>query len=138
MKMSHIKQLGLVLLVTLMCYKMLYFLVNDDTVKSINYLATIATKVIKERPCETNISHDRLSRLPCRESNHTVPISIKEDEIPDWISCPSAVISNYFWLLTKSNLASIAKVTSQSIWSMAVTENEVLYNTVSAMSIKVN
>ena len=43
---------------------------------------------------------------------------MKTKEVPDWITCPPAT-------------------TSSSVWSMAVTENEAIYNSVLALSIKV-
>ena len=43
----------------------------------------------------TSIAHNSLLKIPQRQSNYTVMTSsmeIKWDDIPDWISCPPAVI----------------------------------------------
>ena len=46
----------------------------------------------------TTIAYDRLLKIPRRPSNYTVLTSSMEvrlDDIPDWISCPPAVIIPY-------------------------------------------
>ena len=86
-------------------------------------------------------SHDKQLRIPRRPSNHSVMISSMEvtrSDIPDWISCPPAVTIDLMVKLVLLWLSFIVKETFQSIWSMAVNEKEALYNSVSALAIKVN
>ena len=112
-------------------------------VGSIIIMILFNSTVRKERkvgPERTStIAHDRLLKIPRRPSNYTLLTSsmeVKWDDIPDWISCPPAVIIPSSALVRLKLI--YVKKTSQSIWSMAVTEKEVLYSSVSALSIKVN
>ena len=64
---------------------------------------------------------ESLMKIPRRFSNYTVltsSMAVRPGDIPAWLSCPPAQ-------------------TSHSIWSMAVTEREALFSSVSAVSIKV-
>ena len=92
----------------------------------------LTAKMRKEGP---NRMHAN-DRIPQRQSNYTVlsaAMEVRWDDIPNWISCPPAVIldSDFQYIIG-------IQETSHSIWTMAVTENEVLYSSVSALSIKVN
>ena len=48
-------------------------------------------KLRKERP-RRKISDDMLLKIPRRQSNYTLLMDVRLDEIPHWISCPPAVI----------------------------------------------
>ena len=54
--------------------------------------------IIKEKEPERTIVIDSLTRLPRRKSNYTIlnskvnPMEFMPGDIPDWISCPPAVI----------------------------------------------
>ena len=60
-----------------------------------NDVFTTQDRYLKEVPVPETIGHDRLLRIPRRQSNYeilTSSMEVKQGDIPSWISCPPAVI----------------------------------------------
>ena len=112
-------QLVLLTLIAGSCLLMIYRLyppVSQRSMRAPRPMSAVTTDVTvtTERP--------PLARLPRRQSNYSVltsEMALTMEDIPGWTSCAPAH-------------------TRHSIWSMAVTEKEALYSSVSAVSIKVS
>ena len=89
-----------------------HFLSSNNGWKSFEYLLNLSPFKQVRPP---------LDRLPRRRSNYSMLASdlwVRPGELPQWMSCPPAL-------------------TSHSVWSMAATDQEALYASVLALSIKV-
>ena len=104
---------------TIIFLKYVYFSLILILLKLLTFTSN-NTKILKQPPAMSHyLPETAPTKLPRRPSNYTVNTSnMKVKKVPDWIKCPSAS-------------------TSSSIWSMVVTENEALYSSVLAVSIKV-